>query len=220
MSSEAQGKKYVVGHGALLEWALAAWEDTSPSLQLEPVSVGQDGDYRFDLAALAQASPADATAFVAWGPQFLNFRRLELMGELKSRGFAMPPLVCRGAQVSSSAQLGENCSIGAGAVVEPRARIGFNSHVGASVVVGAGAQIGTSAWIAAGARIGMQSKIGSNTILGDGVSIADGISIGRQCTLNLPGIQTTALADKTFLLSGFTTPVTIAEYGAQAAASS
>lgn len=212
MSSDSPDK-YILGTGPLLQWALACWAEVQPGLTLHPLDIGQDRDYRFDLAELADVAPGNATAFVAWGPQFLNFRRLELMGELKGRGFRMPPLICRGAIVATSATVGENTAIGAGAIVGPGSKIGFNSVVGAGCVLGAGVQLGSSAWLADGVQVGAAARVGANATLGRGVILDDGISIGKQAVLDRPGRRSTPLADKTFITPAFPTAVTIVDGG-------
>jgi acyl-[acyl carrier protein]--UDP-N-acetylglucosamine O-acyltransferase len=203
--------KYILGSGPLLQWALACWSEVAPDITLHPLDIGQDHDYRFDLAALAGVAPSGATAFVAWGPQFLNFRRLELMGELKGRGFRMPPLLCRGAIVATSATVGENASVGAGAIVGPGSKIGFNSVVGAGCILGAGVQLGSSVWIADGVQVGAAARIGANASLSRGVILDDGVTVGRQVVLDRPGRRSTPVADKTFITSDFPTAVTIVD---------
>ncbi|WCM88967.1 DapH/DapD/GlmU-related protein [Acidovorax sp. NCPPB 3576] len=206
-------EKFVIGTGALLAAALAHWSEVASEETLHPIDIGQDRDYRFDLGALAEASPAEATAFVVWGSQFLNFRRLELMGELKSRGFRMPSLICRGAMISATSTIGENCIIGVGASVGPGCRVGFNSVIGAGCVLGADVQIASSSWIADGVHIGMQARVGANAILGTGVIVADGVSIGKQSILDLPGRRSEPLAEKTFLLPAFPFAISIVDCG-------
>ena len=212
MSSE-QPQKYILGSGPLLQWAMACWTEASPGLVLHPLDIGQDSDYRFDLGALAGVAPGDTTAFVAWGHQFLNFRRLELMGELKARGFRMPPLLCRGALVSASASIGENCAIGTGAIVGPGSKIGFNSVVGAGCIQGAGVQLGSSVWLADGVQVGASARIGANATLGRGVILDDGITVGKQAVLDIPGRRSTPVADKTFITPDFPSAVTIVDGG-------
>ena len=206
-------EKYVIGSGAVLAWALASWAEVAPDETLRSVDIGQDGDYQFDLGVLADISPRDATDFVAWGPHFLNFRRLELMGELKGRGFRMPPLVCRGAVVSATTVLGENCAVGAGAIVGSGCKIGFNSHIGAGALIGCGVQLGSSVWIADGVQIGPEARIGANATLGRGVILDDGVVVGRQSILDLPGRRAIPLPDKTFVTASFPTGAVVIEGG-------
>lgn len=205
--------KYIVGAGPLLQWAMAAWAEAEPGATLHPVDIGQDKDYRFDLGALATVVVAEATAFVAWGPQFLNFRRLELMGELKGRGLRLPPLICRGAIVAAGVPVGENCVVGSGSIVGAGSKIGFNTVIGAGCILGAGVQVGSSAWIADGVQVGASARIGANATLGRGVILDEGLSIGRQAVLDQPGRRSTPLADKTFLTPAFPDAVTVVDYG-------
>jgi carbonic anhydrase/acetyltransferase-like protein (isoleucine patch superfamily) len=208
--------KYIVGTGALLDWAMASWAEAEPALRLSPVDVGQAADYRFDLGSLPQPQPSDDdavgdTAFVAWGAQFLNFRRLELMGELKGRGFRMPPLICKGAIVAASVKLAENVAIGAGAVIGANGRIGFNSVVGAGAVLGHGVQLGSSVWIGDGVQVGALARIGAQSTVEEGASIGIDMRIGKQSAIRRPGRYDLPIGDRTFVMADFDGPVVIVE---------
>lgn len=205
--------KYVVGSGALLDWALASWTEIAPEIKLHRVEITQDDDYRFELQALDSVSPDQATAFVVWSSQFLNFRRLELMGELKSRGFKLPSLICRGAIVSPTASLGENCSVGSGAVVESGCKIGFNSRIGASALIGTGTSLGSSTWVGDGVQIGAKVRIGANATVGSGVILDDELVLGRQCILDIHGRRSMPVADKTFITASFPRGVVVVDGG-------
>ncbi|KLD74687.1 hypothetical protein FZ025_04295 [Xanthomonas hyacinthi] len=202
-------EKYLIGSGALLQWALAAWAEVAPDSVLHPVDIGQDQDYRFNLGALPALADADTTAFVAWGPQFLNFRRLELMGELKSRGVKMPPLICRGALVASGARIGENCMVGAGAIVAAHCDIAYNAWIGTAARLEYGVKIGASAWVEAGVFIGAEASIGSHATLGGHVDIAAGVRVGKRCTVEVPGCYRSDIAVGTHHLATLGTPVVI-----------
>ncbi len=198
--------KYVVGAGPELDWALAAWAEVEPTCTLHRLMLRQDASYAFDLSAL-DGMAQGATAFVAMGPQFLNFRRFELMGIVKSLGFKMPPLVCPGAVVAATAKLGENSCIGAGALVGVGAEIGFNCVVGAGAHIGAGAKIGHSAWLAPGVLVGSACTVGAHATLEMGVLVPDGLHVGKQCVLQKPGRLAADVAAKTFHLASFADPV-------------
>jgi carbonic anhydrase/acetyltransferase-like protein (isoleucine patch superfamily) len=201
--------KYVVGTGVLLQWAAASWAEVQPELHLHLVDVGQGADYGFDLDPLEGVLPADASAFVAWGPQFLNFRRLELMGELKRRGFRMPPLICKGALVPGSVKIAENAAIGAGAIVGVQCEIGYNAVVGAGAHIGVGTCIEHSAWLAPGVFVGSASRVGAHATLGMGLLVHDGVHIGKQCVLQKPGPVVANVPAKTFHLASFADPVVV-----------
>jgi len=193
----------------MLDWALAAWAEVDPTLTLHKLALQQDASYAFDLSALCNMSLDGATAFVAMGPQFLNFQRFELMGVVKSLGFKMPPLVCPGAVVAATAKLGENCSIGAGALIGVGADIGFNCVVGAGAHIGAGTRIGHSAWFSPGVLVGSACTIGAHATLDMGVLVPDGMHVGKQCVLEKPGRLTADVKAKIFHLVSFADPVVV-----------
>lgn len=203
--------KFVIGCGATLDWAMAAWRQVDPGLDLRPVALSQDAAYAFDLSVLDSLTTDDATAFAAYDDQFLNFRRFELMGKLKERGFSMPALVCAGAVVANTATFGENAMIGAGAIVGHGSQIGFNTVIGSGANIGSGCRVGNSAWVEAGVVIGRAAKIGANVTLGSGVIIGDAIEVGKFCVIDVPGKITSNVSAKTFLHASFDTPINIVE---------
>lgn len=204
--------KYVIGQGALLQWALRSWAEIEPETELIPLEIGQE-QYSFDLSAVSSLkAPSEATAFVIWNEDFLSFRRLELMGEFKARGYKMPALLCKGALISESVRIGENVSIGAGAVIGPDCQIGMNAHIGQGALLGAKVQVGKSAWVAGGVQMGMGSTLGAHSVIGQGVIVADGVSIGRQAVLAHAGRRTEPLPDKTYLLARLEQEVRIIDY--------
>ena len=204
--------KHVVGTGALLDWAVAAWREAAPALEIRPVRLDQDRLHAFDLRVLDDLANGDGTtAFAACDPQFLNFRRFELMGELKARGFSMPALVCPGAIVAATAVVGENAVIGAGAIVGHGCHVGFNAFIGAGANLGSASRIGSSAWIEAGVLVGRDVKIGANTTIGHGVIVADALTIGKLCIIDRPGKLTHGVAPRTFIHDGFDHPIIIVE---------
>jgi carbonic anhydrase/acetyltransferase-like protein (isoleucine patch superfamily) len=201
--------KYVVGAGPELDWAMAAWAEAEPTVALRKITLQQDASYAFDMSVLDEMSVEGATAFVALGSQFLNFRRFELMGLVKSMGFKMPALVCPGAVVAASARIGENSFIGPGALVGVDADIGFNCVVGAGANIGAGAKLGSSAWLASGVVIGTACRVGAHATICMGVLVRDGVQIGKQCVVDKPVSVVSDVAAKTFHLASFADPVVV-----------
>lgn len=218
MSLEAsKAIKLIIGSGDRMQWAMTAWKELEPELDIRAVDVGQDAHYRFDIQSLIKSldsldSAHQLTAFVAWGSQFLNFRRLELMGEIKSRGIKMPPFISRSAILAPDVVIGENCSVGAGTIIGPGCKIGFNTVIGAGCLLSADVQIASSVWIADGVQIGSACRIGSHATLGQGVIVREGISIGRQSSLEVSGLWSTYLPDKTLVSPRFSGAVTIVDY--------
>jgi carbonic anhydrase/acetyltransferase-like protein (isoleucine patch superfamily) len=201
--------KYVVGAGPELDWAMAAWAAVEPTVALHKITLQQDASYAFDMSVLDEMSVKGATAFVALGSQFLNFRRFELMGLVKSMGFKMPALVCPGAVIVASARIGENSFIGPGALVGVDAEIGFNCVVGAGANIGASTKLGNSAWLASGVVVGTACRIGAHATVGMGVLVRDGVQIGKHCVLDKPGAVVSDVVAKTFHLTSFVDPVVV-----------
>lgn len=210
---ETSDFKWVVGAGAPLSAAMAAWRDIAPSMHVESLEIVEDGSYTFDLSPLdrmaAETRDVAVTGFVALGSQFMNYRRFELMAALKERGLKLPPLIARGAIVAADAAVGENSWIGAGAVIGTAAKIGYNCVIGARAMLGHGAVVGNSCWIDAGAMIGDHCRIGAHSIVGRAVMLDDHLEIGKCSVVDRPGRYTSSIAAKTFIRDDFDTPLVI-----------
>jgi hypothetical protein len=193
--------KVILGQSPWLEIATEDWRQVQPGLSIQSVEVVLDRSHGFDLSSVLDGlDPATTTGFVAWGPKFLNFQRLELMGELKKRGFKMPALVHPSAQVSPSATCQENVWIQAQAVVGPQVTIGMNTHVGLGARLGAHSALGNHAWLGQDARIGVRARVESHAVIGDGVDVADGVRVGRQACIETMGRITVDWPGKSFRL--------------------
>jgi serine acetyltransferase len=195
-----QTHKVILGQAPWLEMAAEDWLQAQPGLSLTQVELLLDRSYGFDLSALDELDPSTTTGFVAWGPKFLNFQRLELMGELKKRGFKMPALVHPSAQVSPTATFQENTWIQAQAVIGPQVAIGLNAHVGMGARLGVGSQVGNHAWLGQDVRLGAQARVEAHAVLGDGVMVADSVRIGRQACIESSGCISEDWPDKSFRL--------------------
>jgi carbonic anhydrase/acetyltransferase-like protein (isoleucine patch superfamily) len=210
---ETSGCKWVVGSGAPLAAALAAWREIAPATRVDALEIVEDGNYVFDLSSLdrmvATSSGMTVTAFVALGAQFMNFRRFELMAALKERGLKLPPLISPGAIVAADATVGENSWIGAGVVLGAGTKIGYNCVIGARAILGLRCVAGNSTWIDAGAILGDDCRIGANAIVGRAVMLDDGVEIGKSSVVDQPGRYTRNIAAKTFIRGDFDEPVII-----------
>lgn len=210
---ETSGFKWVVGAGAPLSAALAAWRDVAPGVRVEVLEIVEDGSHTFDLSPLDRmvaASPGvPVTGFVALDNRFMNFRRFELMAALKERGLSLPPLIGPGAVVAADATVGENSWIGAGAVLGAGTKIGYNCVIGARVILGHGCVAGNSAWIDAGAIVGDHCRIGAHSIVGRAVLLDDRLEIGKSSVVDQPGCYTGNIAAKTFICGDFDAPIII-----------
>lgn len=192
-----------------VHWALLAWQEIEPDTDYRLVEINQDDSYRFDLKQLDDLPREKCTAFVAQNAQFLNFRRYELMAELKARGFSMPPLIEKGAIAAATAKVSENSWIGAGAILGQACTIGFNTVIGSGANIGYGAKVGNSVWIEAGVLIGPNAKIGTHTTLGQGIIVAAGVDVGKQVALEKPGKIAVNVLSGTFTHENFDEPIVI-----------
>jgi UDP-3-O-[3-hydroxymyristoyl] glucosamine N-acyltransferase len=79
------------------------------------------------------------------------------------------------AVIDSSAQLGEQVSVGANAVIHALARVGPRSIIGAGSVIGAAADIGSDCWLAANVTVAHSCVIGDRVLIHSGTVVgADG----------------------------------------------
>jgi acyl-[acyl carrier protein]--UDP-N-acetylglucosamine O-acyltransferase len=177
--------KLLVGQSPWLEMAADDWTLAEPDTALNLLPISLDKHYGYNLGDLARYSPHDTTAFVAWGPEFLNFQRLEMMGELKKRGFKMPPLLHPNAVISPSAQFQENAWVQAQAVIGPQVEVGMNACIGMGVRLGAFSQLGKSVWIGEGSNLGAWVKVDAHAVIGQRIEVADRVRIGRQACIEV-----------------------------------
>ncbi|WP_426110118.1 hypothetical protein [Massilia sp. PWRC2] len=203
--------KFVIGTAPELGWIASAWREAAPALQIVEVLLEADDGAVAALAralAGARASAGDS-AFLVWGTQHLNMRRLELMGVVKSLGLAMPPLLCGGAVVAASATLSDNCYVGPGAVIGADCRIGHNVHIGAAAVVGSGCSVGHSAHIEDGAQLGRGVTLAAHVSIGLGVIIAHAVSVGKFSIVDKPGCYRADIAAKSFRHASHAHPIIV-----------
>jgi hypothetical protein len=176
--------KLVIGKQPWLALASDAWKKSDPALDIIEFEVGLTLDYRFDLGTIPDSDAANITAFVAWGPDFLNFQRLELVGELKKLGYKMPPLICQTAIIGGGARVMENAWIQPFVFVGSNSVIGTNSFIGMHTSLLYACEIDKSVWIGANVRLGAGVKVGAHSLLGDSIYVADQISIGKNVRID------------------------------------
>jgi UDP-3-O-[3-hydroxymyristoyl] glucosamine N-acyltransferase len=201
--------KFIVGTGAALDWAMAAWREAAPELELVPLSMSTTADPAEVEALLAGRDLAGASAFITADARYLNFARLERMGLFRMRGLSMPPLISRGAIVGAGAKIGENSYVGSGAIVGHGCKVGFNTRIGAGARIGDGSSIGNSCWIEDGVTVGRAARIGAHVTLGSGVLVGSEIEIGKLCVIDRPGRIDAGVAAKTFLHASHAHPMVI-----------
>jgi UDP-3-O-[3-hydroxymyristoyl] glucosamine N-acyltransferase len=178
--------KFIVGAHPWLALAIEDCRLADTDVEVVAIPVDLDAEYRFVLDEVPKKVQTGATAFVAWGPKFLNFQRLELMGELKKLGYKMPPLISPCASVSSTAKIMENAWVQGMAFVGPGVSVGTNSVIGIQASLLQNCIIDKNVWI--GARVSLSDgvTIGSNTILGDGVEVLSNVAVGKGACIERP----------------------------------
>jgi len=176
-----RSRKYLIGCDDLLDCAISDWSMTGIDDELIPLKLEMLENYSFNLSAIHKLSPNNATSFVAWGNDFMNFQRLEIVMEMKKLGFKLPPLICRNSFLADGVKIGENVYIGQGAQVCSSTKIGFNSIINPGTIISNNVEIGASCFIGSGSVINSQVKLGDHSIMGFATTIAQSTVIGKNC---------------------------------------
>ncbi len=205
--------KFIIGEGRYLEYAFALWSEVDPQGEYKCVGLKQDKSYRYDYGFLSEMDPEEATAFVAVGPDFMNLRRLELMGKLKSLGFKMPSLISKSAALSDPSSIGENALIGPGAIIEPGVIIGFNSYIGAGALIGFNSVIGSSVWVDPRVIFGAKCVVKNFSLFRSGANVQDGCKIGKNVEIGVNQLVHEDIFDNTFFMPRFKGPAVIVNLG-------
>lgn len=174
-----RSKKYIIGCGDFLERALSDWGELDTDDHLIGIEMGLQGDYKFDLTPIGQLVPSNATAFIAWGSDFMNFQRLELFMELKKIGFKMPALISQRAFISRDVKISENAYINSGVQINNGVSVGINTVIMSGVILESNVQVGNSCFIDSRTLCKERVKIDENCIIGSSSQLFDSVNIGR-----------------------------------------
>lgn len=199
--------KWIIGAGTHLDTVHDAWCRAQPGATPEKITITQDVQYRFELAALDALVPGDGLAFIAFDERFGNYKRVELMQAVMERGFKLTSFVSPLAAVAGNVQVEPNAFIGDGAIVGMGVRIGYNSVLLPGAQVGSGAHIRPSCWLEGGAIVGTDAQIGAHCTLRSGALVAPRVQIGRQCELGWTRCYTEDVAPKTFFDPRYEAPI-------------
>lgn len=116
---------------------------------------------------LRTVTPGSADLFVALSAKRLSERRLEVMADLRSRGYALSRYVSSRAFIAPDAHLGDNVFV-------------FEMNCIQSQVV---IEDGVVLW--SGNHVGHQTRIGRGTFLTSHVVVAGATTIGERCYLGI-----------------------------------
>jgi UDP-3-O-[3-hydroxymyristoyl] glucosamine N-acyltransferase len=190
--------KIILGAEPWLSMAIEDWQLIEPGSKLIPIEIKLNKNFVFDVSQLDEYHAGEATGFVAWGPDFLNFQRLELVGQLKKKGFKMPALIHPSAQVSASAKCQENVWVQALSYVGPNTFLEFNSCISVGTKIGSSVSIQKSVWLGQSSIIKSGATVGAHSALGDGVQVLNNINIGRQVRIDSACVVDKDVPEKTF----------------------
>ena len=173
------------------EWEIGGFLDQNPhALEDYSIDVPVLGDpLKFELA------DSDRLVLAVGDPT----TKLELYGELKSRGARFATLVHPTAVVGPACELGEGCILCAWVVLTTNVRVGnvvhFNcfSGCGHDAIVGDGCTLGARADVTGGARLGRGVLLGTHACVAPGVTVGDRGSVGA-CSLALGSVAPGATA--------------------------
>lgn len=200
---------WVVGCGRVFDTIAASWEALEPGTRVVPVRLESTNEIAGDWEGRLGDAPPDARFFVAVDQSALNFARFDAWARLRMAGRHLATLVHPSATVDPTAQLGDNCWVGARAVIEPNAKLAANVFVGAMALVGQKATIGPHGWVGAGAAVGADATIGTHVVIGADVRVGAGVAVGRHSSIDVPGFYRDAVAERTYIDPLFELPVRV-----------
>ena len=65
--------KFIIGQSPWIEMATEQWLASHKNLDIEPIEIDLNKEYKFDLQKILNLNPENSTAFVAWVQIFLIF---------------------------------------------------------------------------------------------------------------------------------------------------
>jgi len=117
-------------------------------------------------------------------------KRKEFIHQALSLGLKFVTIIHPGAQVSSTATLGQGTIVSPGAVVAAVTRIGSHVILNRGSLIGHHMEIGDYVTICPGANIAGGSKIGDSSYIGMGAVVIDGISVGNNSIVGAGSVVT------------------------------
>ncbi|MCA9314202.1 MAG: NeuD/PglB/VioB family sugar acetyltransferase [Planctomycetes bacterium] len=164
--------------------------DETPALQ---------GARVFDLPVLGP--PAAAERAIDAGAEGVLFAighgpaRARMAPGLKEAGLQLVSLVCPGAVIASSAEVGEGVLIGTNAVVSTGTRVEDLAIVLSLSCVGHHAHVGHAATLSGGVLLGGRARIGARTLVGLGAKVMSDVHVGADVTVGAGALVTKDVPD-------------------------
>ena len=195
--------KYIIGCGDVLDYVCDLWGELEPLSQQVRIDLKQDDAYQFDYSFLKNLDKNNSTAFIAIDDQFLNQRRLELMGAIKSLGFKLPTLVAKNTLISRDVKFGENCLVGPGSIIQNSVKIGFNTFICSGSFIGSKSSIGNSVFIGNKVNIGLNCDVKNFVTIKNFSTVSDGVTIGKNGFITANSLIKNNIHDNEFLENNF-----------------
>jgi len=129
------------------------------------------------------SSNPSCSAAIGIGGVRISERRKEIVKELESIGFDLPPITSRSAIVNECVEIGKGTVVFDGAVINTGTVIGRYSILNTNSTVDHDCHIGDYVHIAPGVTISGDVRIGNNSLIGAGATIIQGITIADNCLI-------------------------------------
>ena len=124
------------------------------------------------------------TAFIGVGGATDATIRRKIFRALEQRGFHLPPVVHKSAQVGVDVKLGPATYVLPGAVIGPRCQIGANVIINSGAIVCHDCRIEDHAHITPGAILAGTVRVGEGSVVGMAATVLFGSSIGRDSVIH------------------------------------
>lgn len=186
----------VVGAGSALDSACAN-ADTM-GIFYSRIELSSADGHNFDLSPLIVHIPAETKVFIALDSRAVNYARLQLIAEVRLRGYRTFNLISPSATIGVNAVLKGNVYIGPGCHIGDDCMLGVGCWLERQVIVGTGARLGASSTLGHGVRLGAATSIGIGSSLGEWAITRSGTEVGRHCEWLLPTLLPERLPDKSF----------------------
>lgn len=110
----------------------------------------------------------------------LNGLRAQKAKAVKDKNYELISYIDKGANISPSAEIGENCIILDNVSIGPFVKIGNNVCIYSNATIAHHSVIEDNVWVTSGTVVGGNSKIGKNTFLGINSTIGHNVTIGKE----------------------------------------
>lgn len=121
--------------------------------------------------------------------------RARMAPGLVAAGLQLVSLVCPGAVIASSAQVGAGVIIGTNAVISTGTRVEDLAIVLSLGCVGHHAQVGKAATLSGGVLLGGRSRVGARSLVGLGAKVMSDVCVGSDVTIGAGALVTKDVPD-------------------------